>query len=272
MNNIDKRCTHCGKSKKIAKDFYVNRDHIKGNLVDNWCKACVKAYVVDEQTLRIYCTENLRLFSDDLWKLANVQAQKIVDSHALTSTKEKKEMLVSSTINSYLKQQSQPQYYRFYYKNKEDEKKEDLNNIKIYSSKWHGNYTNKQIEYLDNYYKTLDRDFNLKTESYKDYARKVAKASLAMDDAYSEVLDGVSSAPSKYKNCKEIFDSLSQSAKFAEKTRSENDAVGFGSLGEIVKRLESTGFLQTKVVFPKDDVDKITDDFRWTLSSIGEEF
>jgi hypothetical protein len=134
-----------------------------------------------------------------------------------------------------------------------------------------GEYTLSDIKYLENYFKGLQRDFKIENEAYIDYAKKVCKASLAMDKAFSDLLIDKPGAKERYMTCQKIFDGLSQSAKFAEKTRSENDTVGLGSLGEVIKTLEYQGFLQKKITFPKDEIDNIINDFRWILTSIGEE-
>jgi hypothetical protein len=36
--------------------------------------------------------------------------------------------------------------------------------------------------------------------------------------------------------------------------------------------MENTGFLQKAITFPKDEIDKIIDDYRWVITSVGEEF
>jgi hypothetical protein len=148
---------------------------------------------------------------------------------------------------------------------------EDDPYTKYYSHVWLGSYTLSEIKALEKLFKGLQRDFKIENESHIDYAKKVCKASLAMDQAFSDMLIDIPGSKERYVTCQKIFDGLSQSAKFAEKTRSENDTVGLGSLGEVIKTLEYQGFLQKKITFPKDEIDNIINDFRWILTSIGEE-
>lgn len=98
----------------------------------------------------------------------------------------------------------------------------------IYDDIWMGKYTQKDIAYLNKYYAGLERDYKIITENHRDYARKIAKASLQMDKAFDEMINGIDGADARYKNAREAFDTLSKSAKFSESTRSVND-VGISS-------------------------------------------
>jgi len=281
-----KLCHKCNKELPL-KNFYMNKENKKEMFRDCWCKDCFYNYVYDEVTLREYFFFNNRVFPEQRWtEILELTKKEIEQSDEYKDCKDidkVNNVVFKEVFKRVAKYMSLSNWYRFV-DNIGDSIKTQLssdqdkinisneNEEKEYSTIWHGNYTQSELKYLEDYFSGLERDFKLSTSSYIDYARKVAKASLAMDKAFSDALDGKAGADKKYKDCKDIFDALSGSAKFSEKTRSENDSVGFGSLGEIVKRLESTGFLQKKIIFPKDDVDKIIDDFRWTLTSVGEEF
>ena len=57
-----------------------------------------------------------------------------------------------------------------------------------------GKYTQKDIDYLNKYYAGLERDYKIITENHRDYARKIAKASLQMDKAFDydkDLMDGI---------------------------------------------------------------------------------
>ena len=103
----------------------------------------------------------------------------------------------------------------------------------IYSEEWMGEYTQSDLDRLNNYYDSLNNDYKIVTVNHRDYARKIAKASLMMDKAYEDMLKGVPNAEKMYTNAKDIFDSLSKSAKFSEDKRSIND-VGISSFSKIV--------------------------------------
>lgn len=275
LNNIDKQCTKCGKSKKIAKDFYMNRDHTSGNMTDNWCRECAVSYCVDKESLQIYCQENLRKFNEELWENVNSLAIQKFDKdekYINTSTKEKQEMLIKRTIAGYFSQQSQSQYYYYLGGTFQEIKDADQMNVnpeeKVYSKKWRGHYTQQDLDYLEDYYAGLLRDFKIDNKNHEDYAMKASKSSLMADKAYEDWINGKGNEKA-YRDAQTAFDTVCQSAKFSEKTRSYTDNNGMGSLGEITKRLEIDGFLQKKIKFEKDDVDSIIEDFRWILASIG---
>ncbi len=142
---------------------------------------------------------------------------------------------------------------------------------RFYDRTWGGFFTQEEIDALEDIYSQYEEDFVLDNVNIKDYARKVAKASLNADIAEDRMRRGKISA-SEYKEAQKIFDDLSKSSNFAACRRKPGDASGMGSLGEIIMRLEVAGFLQTKgVTFPEDDVDKIISDFRHTWEATGME-
>lgn len=282
-------CNKC--SKKLALDqFFANGQNKLFYFKDCWCKTCVRKYAKDMNTLKEYCYFNNRLFSEGLWQ----EAEKYIDNSLekdeklkkITDMDKRKEYLMERIVCYYFSKMNLTQWYKFVDNTlKEDvvieleEQKKQNKKItklqqeikdeeKTYSKKWRGYYTKKEVDLLDDYLKGLEDDFEITNINHKDYARKTAQASLNMDMAFADMMAGKAGADKRYKEAKEIFDSLCQSAKFSAKTRSENDNSGFGSLGELIKKLEYSGFAQTKVEFEKDDVDKISDDFRYTLINI----
>jgi len=128
----------------------------------------------------------------------------------------------------------------------------------IHSPEWMGNYTQEDLDYLEDYLTSLRKDFKIVTKNHMDYAQKIAKASLAMDRAYEDMLNGGSD--SKYKMMKEIFDSLSKSAQFAESGRGLND-ISLGSFGVVFDKVEKRMFVPEHVPDDRDMYDKLLDQF-----------
>lgn len=137
----------------------------------------------------------------------------------------------------------------------------------IYDPVWRGDYTPSDIAYLNDYYKGLERDYKLVTENHRDYARKIAKASLQMDLAFNEMLKGVKGAETKYKNAREAFDTLSKSAKFSESTRSVND-VGISSFSKVASIVESHNWIPEHKPIEKDQIDELIDYLSTILKSV----
>ncbi|MDO4354995.1 MAG: hypothetical protein Q4E13_00625 [Clostridia bacterium] len=140
----------------------------------------------------------------------------------------------------------------------------------IYSRVWNGLYTQREIDYLDDYYAHLEEGFVLDNQNIQDYARKVAKA-LDADIKYSKMRHGQASV-AEWEKAQAIFDNLSKSANFAACKRKPGDMAGLGSLGAIVAKIEMSGELDAPMAeFPPDDIDKIIADFRHTVASVGLE-
>ena len=128
----------------------------------------------------------------------------------------------------------------------------------IYDDIWMGKYTQKDIAYLNKYYAGLERDYKIITENHRDYARKIAKASLQMDKAFDEMINGIDGADARYKNAREAFDTLSKSAKFSESTRSVND-VGISSFSKVAAMVEAHNWIPEHKPLKKDVIDEMID-------------
>lgn len=135
---------------------------------------------------------------------------------------------------------------------------EQVNEELIYDDIWMGKYNQKDIDYLNKYYAGLERDYKIITENHRDYARKIAKASLQMDKAFDEMINGVTGADARYKNAREAFDTLSKSAKFSESTRSVND-VGISSFSKVAAMVEAHNWIPEHKPLKKDTIDEMID-------------
>lgn len=78
--------------------------------------------------------------------------------------------------------------------------------------------------------------------------------------------------PTEYKEAQKIFDDLSKSSNFAACRRKPGESTGMGSLGEIILRMETQGYLdQNPYTFPDDEVDEVIKAYQYTLQAIGME-
>lgn len=171
-------------------------------------------------------------------------------------------------FGSYIRQiNSLPQYKNKYWKDsifdrntQEYEEFSGMNEIKVYSPEWSGYYTKKELDYLNNYYQGLHEDFKIITTNHKDYARKIAQASLAANKAFQEMSDGIAGAEKKYKDLQSTFDTLSKSAQFSESQRGIND-VSLGCFGVIFDKVEQKMYVKQHQPMDKDMYDKLLDQF-----------
>jgi len=296
IDELKKTCHKCNKKTPISM-FYSNKDWKHEFYHDAWCKECVRKFCTSADRVKDYCKYNRREYRHDLWEWCYPKAEEELNRSSEyrdnRDLNEKVKILTGKQFNWFFRMMNRVQWYKFIDEFGEVKEREDIGMVgkipedddlpfnemsleleygeKKYSPIWHGFYTVGELNYLETYFAGLERDFKLENSAYIDYAKKVCKASLAMDKAFSDMCEGHTGAEKRYKDFKDIFDQLSQSAKFAEKTRTENDSIGLGSFGELTKKLETTGFLQKKITFKKDEIDAIINDFRWIIASIGED-
>ena len=270
-------CSKCGKKKKIDS-FYTNKMNKSQNGRDFWCKEDVHKFVHNEETLRIYCLENQRVFSEALWEDCSEKVKtRYANDPEYNSLSEEKRMEFSAKkiLNGYYSRQNQIQYYSYILKDGEsndydlginNEEQEEYGETtdtekKKYSSKYGGDFTDEELIYLEKQYDGALKDYDLKTTNDFEYAMNVAVSGLIVRKARKDYLNGVTGADKRWKEAVSSYDSLCTSAKFNQKTRTENSNNGLGSFGETFKRLEEMGFAAVEVKFPKDDVDIILQEY-----------
>lgn len=114
-----------------------------------------------------------------------------------------------------------------------------LDDIPVWVEEWQGNYNKKDLKYLNDYFTSLQNDFKIVTINHRDYAKKIAKASLAADKAFTNMLEHPEDkdAATVYKNAIANFDTLSKTAQFAESQRGAND-VSLGCFGRVFDLVE----------------------------------
>ena len=257
--SIDQRtpiCSECCKTLSLNKDGTVNVDKLKETLM-----RCDKPLYYDDLSSAKQSVKKENSFiSDDevefhgydilkkyfmLNGARQNRAKSFADSQAegFMHTNSNKTISEKSEIkNTYMENANNKQ------------EKEEL----VYSDVWLGDYSEKDIDYLDKYYNGLNRDYKILTENHRDYARKIAKASLQMDKCFNDMINGVDGADVKYKNAREAFDTLSKSAKFSESTRSVND-VGISSFSKITEMVENHNWIPEHKPIEKDEIDKLLD-------------
>ena len=270
-------CNVCGKKKKIDS-FYTNKMNKSQNGRDFTCRECVHRDVSGKESLQTYCLENQRVFSEALWEDCSEKVKtKYSNDPEYNSLSEEKRMEFSTKkiLNGYYSRQNQIQYYSYIIKdgesnnydsginNEEQEEYGETTDIekKKYSSKYGGDFTDEELIYLEKQYDGALKDYDLKTTNDFEYAMNVAVSGLIVRKARKDYLNGVTGADKRWKEAVSSYDSLCTSAKFNQKTRTENSNNGLGSFGETFKRLEEMGFAAVEVKFPKDDVDVILQEY-----------
>lgn len=283
-----KLCIRCNRVLPLA-EFYPNRQWRSQSYRDVWCRDCASKYCFDRESIKQYCYENNRKWEESFYDSALKKAQYTQANNAefldpKTPRKKKEEIEGRAAARQFFSMMNMGGFYGYienigddgaYLRDEEsvvqgepaNESPEKLE----YNRKWRGHFTQEQIEALEDIYAQYEEDFVLDNVNIRDYAKKVAKASLNADIAEDRMRRGEISA-SDYKEAQKIFDDLSKSSNFAACKRKPGETSGLGSLGEIVQRIESTGKLDTDGFhWPQDSVDLAIAEFRHSLVAIGLE-
>ena len=130
----------------------------------------------------------------------------------------------------------------------------------VWSDDWQGKYTKSDLKYLNDYYNGLQNDFKIITTNHRDYARKIAQASLSQMKAYQHLLQGEEGADLAYEKATKIFDMLSKSAQFAESQRGAND-VALGCFGRVFDAVEKHNWVPEYIPTDEDMYDKLLNQF-----------
>jgi len=238
IKQISKVCMKCNKNKPLI-NYYVNSENRNGLFKENFCKDCFNDFVIDKSTLQEYCKLNNREFREDLWiwscNKANETLNKNDEYLSMKDIQEKEKIYFDTVRRNFACQMNQSQYYHFIpFTDNENlinsvEKEiraskgivsdiTDEDEEKFYSQKWHGNFTQSELDYLEEYFEGLQRDFDINNANYVDTAKKVCKASLLVDKSFNDMLAGVSGADKRWKDAQGVYNTLSEAAKFSEKT------------------------------------------------------
>ena len=276
-----KLCIRCNRIMPLEK-FSANKLWASQQYRDVWCTECAREFCKDEETVRRYCFENNRKFKEKAWEAAKKKAQYDLANNKvwlnpLTSPEDKKKEEDLAAARSFLIIKNMSYAYEYeenlHVTNTSREavthEFTDERNKPYYDKVWQGWFTPEQVEWMEDKYTQYSEDFVLDNVNMQDYTRKVIKASLNADLAEDRMRRG-QGTPDEYMKAQKIFDDLSKSSNFAACRRKPGESAGMGSLGEIILRLETQGYLdENPYKFPEDDVDYIRNDFKHTIAAIG---
>lgn len=278
-----KLCVRCNTIRPL-EEFYPNKLWASQMYRDAWCMECAKKFCVDKETVKRYCFENNRKFKENAWEAAKKKAAYDLNNNKIylnpmSSPEQKEKEAALAQAKAFLSIKNNNYAYEYeenihVVDSTRDEivhEFSDENNRPYYDKVWRGWFTPEQIETLNEIYAKYEEDFVLDNVNIQDYARKVAKASLNADIAEDRMRRNGGN-PDEYSKAQKIFDDLSKSSNFAACRRKPGESTGMGSLGEIILRLETQGYLdENPYTFPDDDVDKVIQAYQYTLQSIGME-
>lgn len=287
-----KMCLKCQKIKPLT-EFYKNAAWTEQNGVDIYCKECVRDMCYDKETIRQYCWENGRAYSEPMWETAQKRSKRLLINNAewlsdKTSKKRKEEIENKYICGQFFLVMGMAPFYSFRDPTDEDGNIRDFNpdsqdgmivgtedgdvmldeGPKMYSATWNGMYTKREIEYLDGYYKRLEDEFVLDDVNIQDYSRKCAKSSLLADAKYNDYRAGKCSLK-EWQDAQSAFDSMSKSAAFTAAQKKDKNSSSDAVLCKIIEDIEMHHQASiTNKKFDPDDIDMILEDFAHTEFSI----
>lgn len=281
-------CLHCNQTKPLS-NFYANRDWVDNGGKDKWCKQCL-AKIRTKDEMRRYFWENNREWKENVWENALKQAETQAAKSTVfqKSNEDRRQVLLESIACPIMPSLMQkPNNYKYedhtqdvnantYDEAKEsgkivelDAKRAKDKNLKTYNEFFNGEFKPSELEYLEEYYKGLEQDFNLSDTSLRDNAKKLAKASLLADKVQNDYMAG-RCALQDVKDAMAQYDLLMKTGNFAACKRKPGDEGGLGSWSELTYKLESSGYpCIRKIEWPKDDVDKTIQEFKYIVEALG---
>lgn len=286
-----KLCVKCQTSQPLDS-FYKNNGWTAQAYHDAWCRSCVRKYSTAKETLREYCFYNNRAWSEMLWDRSKEAARyKLATDMRYNRANDKNKSMMEDPIacTLYISQMNMLQVYKYsenmsvesglypaFDSSKSDEAINEDNKDEmridtevVYDPAWNGLFAKRELEYLNNYYHQLETDFALDDVSMRDYARKVAKASLTYDDVYNKHKKGEATSK-ELGEAKSNFDELSKSANFAACRRRVDDKTMVLPLGQIVEYLEANNKIYArKETWDKDSVDQMIIEMYHIATSLG---
>lgn len=183
-----KLCVRCNRVLPLT-EFYVNRNWVEQRYRDAWCKDCVSRYCVDKDSLRLYCYENNRKWTDGLYDIAKRKSKYSLATNTdyinpKTSQKKKKEIAELAAVKQFFSLMNMTGFYGFVDNvngeateppgaQTNDGIPEDKSFVpKVspvkYNRKWRGHYTDEQIEMLEDIYAQYEEGFVLDNVSIRD--------------------------------------------------------------------------------------------------------
>lgn len=258
-----KYCGGCNKDQAISNYYTtIHRDMFPDGHF-HLCKKCIKGMIDEndlESVFRVLRTLNIPYVSDQWERCKRSKTDTFGGYYRfIANSKQYNRLSWDDTKLKTNNQQSDTKTT--------NETESHIVEEKHYNKKWMGYYAKSDIEYLEEYITNLHNDFKIVTANHKDYAKKIAKASLHMDRCFEDMLAGKSGADKKYKDAKEVFDTLSKSAQFSESQRGQND-VSLGCFGKIFELVERKQYVKEHIPIEPDQIDQMMNDFKTIFRSV----
>lgn len=280
-----KLCAKCGKLKPIQA-YFKNRDWEDEGGYDRWCRDCV-GKCLTKTAMREYAWENHRDWNEKMWDAAKRKAESMAASNAVyqKSNPERRLKLLEQMTCSQL-----PSFFAVYYKYVDPTKVSGAANFKEavergevsgdsaielpeWSDEWFGEYTKRDLAWLDSYYDKLKHDSQgeeLEFDAYmEDAVHNIAVQTLILKKLQMEYRSGRGSL-SDVKDAQSVLDMLTKSTNLAACKRKPQQESPQLAVGEIAAYLESHGHpCIRKIEWEQDDVDRAIAELHHIVRAVG---
>lgn len=179
---LTKLCVKCGKVLPLT-DFYRHKDWAAQSYRDAWCRDCAWKFCKDPETLREYCWYNNRRWSDAFYEAALKKARYSLVNNAEylsggTSADKKLEIEGRAACRAFFSTMNLGSVYQYSGNIEESTGLRVFNadspagmaiqdetgarmedGEQVFSRVWNGLYTQREIDYLDDYYARLEDGF-----------------------------------------------------------------------------------------------------------------
>ena len=283
-----KLCSKCGKVKPIT-NFTKNRDWDEEFGYDRWCKDCLTKCATRE-AMAEYFWENHREWNEAMWESAKKKAESQAANNVVyqKSGFDRRATLLEAMICAQL-----PRLFTVYYKYYDPTKRsgaltyaEALERGEVealadeggtdkpeWSDEWYGEYTKRDLAWLNNYYEKLKHDNSgeeLEFDAYMEEAvHNIAVQTLILKKLQMDYRSGRGSL-SDVKDAQTVVDMLTKSTNLAACKRKPKNEQQMLSVGEIALYLETHGHPCTrKIEWEPDDVDRSIAELHHIVRAVG---
>jgi len=235
--NLTKKCIQCGK-KKPTKSYIVNNN--QNDNLDPFCTDCRKVIVVDEDSLKDYCSQSDRGWNQELFKKALEDCEKKLIKQGKDKEIENfDDLLLKSSINYYFSKMNLPQNENNSVKITKTPTKKSKNKIDeeliIKWGKW--NDLNDYL-ILEDFCARMQQYNRIETPQDEFYLKKLAVISLKMD---KELEKGSYNA---VKQLGDLFSKYMADSKFRASDLSDASKTGgLRTFSQIYTEVEKDGFI-----------------------------
>lgn len=227
---LTQKCSNCGQDKILEGNYIKNINNKTG--YDLWCSKCRKKLVIDEQSLKEYCRENNRGYSQDLFKqVLKLAEDKLNKKNKIEKINNFDELLIKSAINLY--------FSKMNLIGNEGQKIKDKNkskyNIKVTEqqlTQWGDGFEPFEYQQLENYYTDLLGYFEIENPVHKNLVKLGAMNAVLAEKALRE------GRIAEYHKLQQAYSSILGDSRLKPSQKNAADGTALATVCQWVEKVE----------------------------------